>query len=807
MNVRPLWMLALSSGLFSSAAVAQYRVAGQVASSEDDTVPFAHILLFQAEDSTFLKGAIADEEGNFILHHAAPGNVFVKTEMIGYQDHYSDAFEVAPLVELGTILLSPESAVLEEVVVSGRKPLYEQRVDRTIVNVQSSATNVGNSALSVLSKSPSVTVNRSTHQINLMGKEGVLVTIDNKQVRMEAADLIALLEGMPADNIATIELITAPPASYDAQGSAGIININTRQGEREGLTGQYSLNGGYGRRPKYEATLNLDYQKNKFYTYAKLSTSTNYSVEEVSILTDVRYPQEQLTSTLDIVRKPRLSLHSGEVGLDYFLTDRTTLGILLSAQQRDWVMTATARTHSEGNLGGTYRQLTESDEENTLVQTLSNVNLRHQFTQDLRFTVDYDYLHFKRNNPTEYRVTTQYDEEAPEDNRGFLSEARTPLRIHVLKADLQHKLSEQVKWETGVKTTFSDFTNHVRVANGQAGQYVNDPDFTDTYDMEERLNAAYLSADWQVIPSLNLKAGWRYEHYTLSLASQHQGAIINRTRGQLFPSASLSFQPEGDTYELSASYVRRVQRPGFLTLAPYFYFFDPNTLFTGNPGVVPTLSDQYQLGMRYKTLTASLQWANDQYPIFNWQPDLDEDWNMLVVRPQQAELSRVLSLTVAVPWEINDWWTSHYHLIGHHRVQGPVIKGEVYRRRTNSVEVSTTHEFAIGQRTDLEAVGAYYSPLYEGIVRTDERFSLDVGIRRKFTSGASLAFNVSDVFNRASRWPLEADARPAGLYYTWLFDAEGPIFRMSFSMPLGNQRVGSRDRRASGSEEEQRRLN
>lgn len=781
-------------------AYGQQRITGRTVDNDNGRVAFAHVLLFDAtsEQETFLVGTTTDEEGEFVLSIEQATSVYIQVQALGFETYRTDDFAVDADVDLGQLILEQGSQQLDEVTVVGRKPLFEQRVDRTVVNVQGSVTNIGNNVLNVLSKSPMVRVNRAGNEISMMGKQGVVVMIDDKPVQLEPLDLMNLLGNMSSNNIESIELITSPPSNYDAQGNAGIINIQTIRGE-EGWSGQWSSNVAYGRRPKYGSGLNLSYQRDRWYTYANLSVNIAHDYEQVYIQTEST--ELGATANLFSIRKPTTGLYTLESGLEYKMTSKTTIGALISVLYSDWEMDSWTRTLSNQGMDTTMLRTT-SYEENKLFRTLANLNMEHAFSGRSKISFDYDLIKFERKNPTKYVAEYEMEDTTNE----FVSSATTPVTVHVLKSDMEHRFSDKLTLEYGVKGSFSDFGNQVVVGEQEDSGLVEDPNFTDDYSMDERIYAAYSSLDHQFGPKWKLRAGFRYEYYDLDLSSSNSGKITQRSQGYLFPSAFLTYRPS-ERQEWGLSYVNRIQRPGFLILAPYFYFFDENTLFTGNPSILPSRSNQFQLNFSHRGLMANLQYNWESDPILDQQPTLDLEGQLLVVRPIQGKERNSLTLNLSHPIKLADWWTGHFNILTTRLYQSLDNYREPFVKTSYNYELGLVQNWNLGKESTVEMSANYYSPYYFGVMEMDPRFQLDLGFRKKFGSGIVLAFNISDVFDTGSQWPSNSDIDSYGLDYGFKFDGEGPVFRLNLSMPIGRGKASERSKRETGSEEIQRRLN
>ena len=166
------------------------------------------------------------------------------------------------------VILREDSQVLGEVEIVGRKALFEQKIDRLVVNVANSVTSAGGTALEVLERSPGVVVNRQSDALSLIGKEGVVIMINGKQTYQPTAGILQMLDGMSADNIESIELITTPPANFDAEGNAGYINIVLKKSTDLGLNGNMTASAGYGEGGVGSANLTLNYRNKKLNVFS-----------------------------------------------------------------------------------------------------------------------------------------------------------------------------------------------------------------------------------------------------------------------------------------------------------------------------------------------------------------------------------------------------------------------------------------------------------------------------------------------------------------------------------------------------------
>lgn len=254
--------------LLSYAAIAQSKVRGLVLDIVGAPLDNASVLLLNSRDSSLVKGMMTTREGRYSFEKVSLGSYLVATTYIGYKQVYSPVFQAGSNdnIELSTLRLSQKETKLSKVTVTARKPLIEQTIDRLVINVANNITSAGSTVLDVLERSPGVIVDRRNNTLSINGKDGVVVMMNGKINHMPLSGLVQMFAGMPSDNIEKIELITTPPASLDAEGNAGYINIVLKRNTQYGTNGSYSLTGGYSRGEIAEGSINFNHRKGKVKT-------------------------------------------------------------------------------------------------------------------------------------------------------------------------------------------------------------------------------------------------------------------------------------------------------------------------------------------------------------------------------------------------------------------------------------------------------------------------------------------------------------------------------------------------------------
>jgi len=255
---------------FALGQSAGYQIGGKVTDHNSKSVDGATVSLLAAKDSSLIKTLVGTASGNFRFDNVKDGNYFVRVTAIGFGNYTSNVVQVnAKAVNLPVIRLQSASTALKEVSVAAQKDFVEQKIDRTVVNVNALISNTGANALEVLQKAPGVMVDQDGN-ITFKGKGGVMVMIDDKPTYLSAANLATYLRSLPSSALDKIELMDNPPAKYDAAGNAGVINIKTRKNTIKGFNASFTTAYGIGFYGRWRESLNLNYRVNKVNIFANL---------------------------------------------------------------------------------------------------------------------------------------------------------------------------------------------------------------------------------------------------------------------------------------------------------------------------------------------------------------------------------------------------------------------------------------------------------------------------------------------------------------------------------------------------------
>ncbi|MEL6812130.1 MAG: TonB-dependent receptor [Bacteroidota bacterium] len=782
-----------------------YAISGTVNDERDSGIAFANVLLFRVSDSTLVKGAITSESGNYKLDEIPQGRYYVQSTFLGYQPAQTDPFQLNSSLELPSLILR-EGEALDEVVVTAEKPLFTQKVDRMVINVESSIVSSGGTALEILERSPGVVVNRQSNTISVVGKDGVVVMINGKTSYVPASSLVQLLEGLSSDNIESIELITTPPANFDAEGNAGFINIVLKKSTDLGLNGSYSLSAGYGDGETTTNNINFNYRKNKVNLFGSYSFSVDKRSQLFKTSREFRENDTLFSTNTRTDRDPTQRNHNLRLGVDVQINEKLIMGVLLNGFDNRWSMDAFNASFEAAD--GTPTSFVDivNDEINQLQHLGANYNVKYNFNDDEYVSLDLDYLYYEFDNPTNY--TNMFFD----GNRDFLrtdflrSGKETPINTLVGKADYSKKVGDKFKWETGVKGTKSDFENQVSVDNLVDGIWVPDPTLTNKSELDETILAAYAASEYTIDDKTSMKAGVRYEYTDSKLDTDTQGTVVDRQYGIWFPSIFLN-RKFGENLSMNLSYSKRITRPTFNDLAPFVIFFDPNTFLSGNASLQPAISNSVKYDLNFKSYFLSFQYTDQDESIANFQESIDEETGRLIFEAANLDYTRTFSIITGIPVKLASWWRTQNNATFVKQKVRAFYNGVPVEQDLGNFSFNSTHSFKINESFSAELSGFYNGPSFFGTAKYNEVYGINAGIQKKFgDKWGTLKFAITDILDSVE-FVGGTDLPEQNIRTNNTFDFLNRTFTLTYTRNFGNSELKSSRNRETGSEAERRRVN
>ncbi|HVI47360.1 MAG TPA: TonB-dependent receptor [Chitinophaga sp.] len=805
------------SASFNSQAQNGPRVSGQVVQTGSKPVEFATITLLKAKDSSLVKGAIADIGGKYEFENVKQGKYLIAAAAVGMNKTYGKAFDVVTAaVQLPPISMEASSKSLKAVDVTARKPFIEQRADKMVVNVENSISASGGNAMEVLEKSPTINVDKDGN-ISMKGKSGVIILIDGKQTNMSSQDIAELLRSMPSTNLEQIELIANPSAKYDAAGNAGIINLKLKKNKNYGTNGNLTLGASHGKKPRYNAGLNLNHRNEKFNIYG--SYNYNHREQEQNLGLFRSLTDKNSYRVYDQVSEMhnQSEYHAGKIGLDYFLAKGHTIGVMADVAYRDYkdpgvsttlmgngkIIDSILRTNT--NQGGIWRR--------------GAYNLNYRGVLDStgkELNVDLDYAkNSDRQGNNIYAFTTGGDGKATLNRDTSRNNQPAVIEIKTIKVDYTHPLKKQAKLEAGVKLSFVKTDNDARFDSLKGGNWILDDNRSNHFIYKENINAAYINFNKQY-KKWTVQLGLRGEQTHITGRSEsrkgNQDVVVNNDSSyfNLFPSAAVTYTLNKDN-TLGITYSRRIQRPSYEDLNPFEFYLDRYTKVSGNPSLRPQYSNNFEVTHTFKDfLITSIGYAHTKDMMTRiLSSDVDMatgDSTVLKYKYQNVAKADNFNMNVSVPFPITKWWNSFTTLSGAYNIFETVVDNNHVKLYAFGFFGRTQQTFIINKNLTAEATFFYVSPQVadEGLFRMKSMCALDLGLQQKVLKGkGTLKLSMTDVLKTQY---FRGSFDNAGKYTSVSSRWDAQQVRLNFTYRFGNSNVKAARNRQTGLEAEQNRV-
>lgn len=584
------------------------KVKGQVVDgSSGAPLEFATVSLYTLSDSNLVSGGITESNGLFEFNVKTDVSLYAVVEFIGYESitiNNIDFNKGQSIYDLGAIEILPGGISLDEVEVIAERSDMQFSLDKRVFNVGKDLASRGGSASDVLDNIPSVSVGVEG-EVNLRGSSDVRILINGRPSGLVGLNGTDGLRTIQANLIERVEIITNPSSKFEAEGMAGIINIILRKDRAKGFNGSFELNGGFPER--YGAGANLNYRQDKFNFFINYNYQSRTGISTGSKYQEFYFEDSTIVSLQD-QRRDRLGKnHSVRFGSDYLLSDNEVItGAFLYRYGKDDNLNRVTYRDAVGVAGVQSNRLTEDQ--------IPNYILRQddEFEEEptLEYSLNYDKKYAEKGHTLKADVSFQsntesessaFNEEYYEGDllvtpdllrqRSANEEGQKQWRVQV---DYAKPFGKKIKMESGVLGTFREIKNDFLVETLEGDDWISEEGLSNNFIYNENVLGAYANVgrDYE---KFSYQLGLRAEYSQIKTELLQTNELNDRSYPNLFPSAFANYKLGGDN-TLQASYSRRIRRPRFWDLNPFFTFTDRRNFFSGNPDLDPEFTDSYEIG-------------------------------------------------------------------------------------------------------------------------------------------------------------------------------------------------------------------
>lgn len=701
-------------------------------SATGQPMEYANVAIYNKSDSALITGGITNANGEFEIRGMNYGDYFLEAKFIGFEKK-----EVANvsldkqnhLFDSGEIKLTPSTLSIGSIDVVAEKAAIEYKLDKKVINVSQVVGAAGGSAVEALANAPSVQVDIEGN-VTLRGSGSFTVLIDGRPSVLSGSDA---LRQIPASALDNIEIITNPSAKYEPDGNSGIINLITKKNSMNGFSG--IVNGSVGTGDKYRGDFTLNYRTEKWNATigADWRDETNYG----SMMSYRETFQNDTTKILDL-NADRDFIRGGQNfkgGLEYFLSDKTTISILgQGGKSKD----------SRGGKGFTHEY---TEPKSVDIYSLSegfSVRENDFFSGTLNFIHNFNSDGHKLEAMAFYSNENGIDEESEQEN--LADEDYNPTDVYLartittesedeqefrMKADYTLPINENSRLEAGYLGRFEKEIEDIvfQDYDTESGEWIDNEFFSSTTDFKRNVQAIYTTYSNQ-LGNFKFMAGLRGEFTDREIYSSGVDSTYLLNRFDLFPTLHLSYDI-GEKNELMASYSRRINRPSGRDLDPVPNYYNRYTIRMGNAGLKPEYTDSYELGYMLKFGRSYLSFEafrrvthnkieryetlGDDGIFYLRQDNFDKDFSTGLELMGNVEFTKWLMVNASIS-------TFHYRINGE-------LNGETIDRESNNLSgrMNTTFKFSPNSRLQIQ--GFYRGPSTSVQGETKAMFFSDVSYR------------------------------------------------------------------------------
>lgn len=745
-------------------------ITGKILDSDSgQPLEYATFVLQKADDPNQVTGGITDPSGSFEIE-TAPGTYNIRVEYISYKTYARDGQTYNSSIDLGSIRLSPDVAQLQEVEVVGEKTTVEVRLDKKIYNIGKDITTSGGNVSDALNNIPSVSVDVEGG-ISLRGNDNVRILINGKPSALAGFGSTDVLQQLPADAIEKVEVITSPSARYDAEGTAGILNIVLKKEKTLGING--SVNATVGVPFNARTTTNFNLRTDKFNIFNTLgyfrSESPGGGRFDNTYLSDAS-EFDRIIEDRDITRKNEG--FNVNIGMEYFLTEKSSVTgsfFYRWSDENDLTENDNQR-FADGSLNSrTFRSEDQGENDNSYQVSLNYTN---NFNDDgHKLTADFQYSYDDESVFTEI----QENNVVPNQNLLALENINEIQTQDDILAQIDYVLPMgEAQFEAGYRGTFEKEINDYQLdtLNQGTGNFETNLDLTNVFTYHENVNALYTQYG-NKYGKFSMLLGLRLENTQMkgSVDSEIDSEALEEILGEdvdlnfdknylgLFPTVNLIYEIS-ETANVSVGYNRRINRPRGWFINPFPSRSSRTNVFQGNPDLDPAYANAFDIGYlkRWKelTFTSSVYYQRETNSFERIQEETGEltSDGIQIIRsiPINLSTNQRIGAEAGMIYSPVKWLRLNSSFNFFTFKTDGFFNGVDYGTENSSWFARLSSKFTLPAKIDLQANSFYMGPRQNAQTKDKAMFSLNLAMSKDlFKDKATLSLNVSDVFNSRKR--------------------------------------------------------
>ncbi|MDA7557847.1 TonB-dependent receptor [Flavobacteriaceae bacterium] len=751
----------------------EVTISGNVIDEEtEEPLEYATIVVFSKLKNAIITGGITDSKGDFSIP-VEIGAFDIRIEYIGFKTQIIENKRITNDENIGKFSLILDVEALDAVEIIAERTTVEFRLDKKIYNVGKDLTVSGGTVSDVLDNVPSVSVDVEGN-VALRGNDDVRILINGKPSGLVGLNSTDTLRQLPAESIERVEVITSPSARYDAEGSAGILNIILRRSKLQGLNGAMTLNTSYPTQNGVSGNINyrtgnLNFFNTTGYSYRETPGNSYNNTEFFNGNNPSTFLNEER-----VFERERKGLNTN-LGVEWYVSKTSSF-------------TASMVYRNSDNASNTTNILDEIGSNNSITR---NIRLDPEIEDDktIQYSLNYDN---QFNGDSQHKLTFDFQYEQSEESETSLInqnridvenvETREKQDRILLQADYVKPVGKEGQFEMGYRGQFQNLNSDFLVenTNDNGDTFFINTDLSNDLAFSQYVNAFYTQYGNKLGDKFSYLFGIRLEGTRVTIDQETSGDFEKKNYTQLFPTANLAYEISEDA-SITLGYNRRIRRPRSYFINPFPSRSSATSIFQGNPNLDPSTSDAFDIGYLNRfgkvTLSTSVYFQHatntfnfitretDLYYIFETNqtisqndPDFDQindDFDLVPII-KRGPVNLATNNRFGFEFTLSYRPTKKWSLNGNFNVFQSITRGDFEEQNFDAENLSwfmrLNNKYTLPGEIDWQTRLFYRGPnetaqsISTGVFSTDLAFSKDL-----FKDKASLALRVSDLFNSRKR--------------------------------------------------------
>jgi len=755
-----------------------------VDATTNNPLEYTTVTFITRSDSSLVAGEVTDQNGNYSIP-IKPGNYILKAQFLSYKTQFKSVAinEASKELDMGTIKLAEDINQLQDVEIRGKRTQMEMKLDKRVFNVGADLINQGLNVSEILDNLPSITVDMEGN-VSLRGSQNVRILINGKASGLTGISTNQALQMLSGNMVERVEVITNPSARYQAEGSAGIVNIILKKDKRSGINGSFNLT--FGHPADHDASINLNYRKEWFNLFLNYGLGYRNSPREG--FAHQEYYVEDSTYYIDIDRemsRKELS-NSFRFGSDFYLNEKNTITVSGLYNMGD----------GENDSDLIYNNY---DENYNLVSRSKRVSTEFEDEELFEYEVNYEKKFEKKDHKltvdVQYRKNGELEDSDIQtiplgiDNPDILAQSYLNdenEENYLFRGDYIHPITDKEKFEAGFRSTLRNIDNDFRVEEqNESGKWVIREEFTNNFLYDEDIHALY-ALYGKEFEKFDVQAGLRTEYTLIKTELVKTNEVNDNEYLNLFPSIHLTYDIIKEN-SVQLSYSRRFDRPSFWDLNPFFNYIDTLRIRSGNPALQPEFTHSMELGYLNNWEKGSFYYG----AYFRNTTGVIErisfvENGITFMQPQNLAKRDSYGLEANISNDITDFWNIDGSINLYRQETFGEFEGQDLHAETFTMSGRMNTRLTVMEDYEVQARGFYRAPERTTQGKRKSFYSMDVGVSREVLKGkGTVSVRARNILN-SMKW--RSETRGENFYYDSEYVWRPRQFSISFDYRLNNDK-------------------